>query len=48
MKLEDISALIGDQQYPPVDKWKPDFCGDIDIRIGRDGRWFHEGDEINR
>ena len=23
-------------------------CGDIDIRIARDGTWFHEGSPINR
>lgn len=24
------------------------FCGDIDIRIARDGTWFHEGSPIGR
>ena len=28
---------------PPVDQWNPAFCGDMDIRIARDGSWFHEG-----
>lgn len=28
---------------PPVHLWNPPFCGDIDIRIAADGRWFHEG-----
>ncbi|MGQ9425288.1 DUF1285 domain-containing protein [Gilvimarinus sp. F26214L] len=33
---------------PPVHKWNPPLSGDIDIRIARDGRWFHEGEEIKR
>jgi hypothetical protein len=33
---------------PPVDSWHPAHCGDIDIRIARDGRWFHEGKPIQR
>ena len=28
--------------------WHPTHCGDIDIRIGRDGSWFHEGAPIAR
>lgn len=35
-------------RLPPVEKWNPPFSGDIDIRIARDGRWFHEGGEIKR
>ncbi|WP_428035533.1 DUF1285 domain-containing protein [Amphritea sp.] len=33
---------------PPVHLWKPDFCGDLDMQIKRDGRWIHEGGEIKR
>lgn len=33
---------------PPVDKWHPAHCGDIDIRIARDGVWFHQGRPIGR
>lgn len=33
---------------PPVERWHPTFCGDIDIRIARDGTWFHEGTPIGR
>ncbi len=28
--------------------WDPPLCGDIDIRIARDGIWWHEGREIRR
>lgn len=33
---------------PPVHKWNPDLCGDMDMVIRRDGRWVHEGAEIRR
>ncbi|MEL7215408.1 MAG: DUF1285 domain-containing protein [Pseudomonadota bacterium] len=33
---------------PPVHLWNPDFCGDIDMRIARDGTWFYEGTPIGR
>ncbi|MEL6127962.1 MAG: DUF1285 domain-containing protein [Pseudomonadota bacterium] len=33
---------------PPVDKWNPPFCGDIDMRIARDGTWFYNGSPIGR
>lgn len=33
---------------PPVHLWNPPFCGDMDMRIARDGTWFHEGTPIGR
>jgi hypothetical protein len=33
---------------PPVHLWNPPNCGEIDIRIRRDGMWFHEGSPIGR
>jgi hypothetical protein len=33
---------------PPVETWCPSQCGDIDIRIARDGTWFHQGTPIGR
>ena len=33
---------------PPVEKWNPPFCGDLDMRIARDGTWFYEGSPIRR
>jgi hypothetical protein len=33
---------------PPVHLWRPAHCGEIDIAIKRDGRWFHEGAPIGR
>ncbi|MWV18476.1 DUF1285 domain-containing protein [Pseudomonas sp. L-22-4S-12] len=33
---------------PPVHLWNPDFCGDIDMRIARDGTWYYLGTPIGR
>jgi len=41
-------AETGDKAPPPVDKWNPPFCGDLDIRIARDGTWFYLGSPIGR
>jgi hypothetical protein len=30
-------------KLPPVDQWNPAYCGDVDIRIARNGSWYHEG-----
>ena len=36
------------RKLPPVEKWNPAHCGDIDIRISRDGTWYHQGSPIGR
>lgn len=33
---------------PPVERWNPDFCGDIDMEIKADGTWFYLGTPIGR
>ena len=33
---------------PPVHLWNPPHCGDIDMRIARDGTWFYLGTPIGR
>ena len=44
------AMLDGDEKrrLPPVDKWSPDYCGEIDLTIRRDGVWVHEGTPIGR
>lgn len=46
--LAEIMARLQDKKLPPVDKWNPDFCGDIDMRIARDGTWHYMGSPIGR
>ncbi|NNE80916.1 MAG: DUF1285 domain-containing protein [Silicimonas sp.] len=33
---------------PPVHLWNPPDCGDLDMRIARDGTWFYLGTPIGR
>ena len=33
---------------PPVERWNPPYCGQIDMRIAADGTWFHNGSPIRR
>ena len=33
---------------PPVHLWNPEFCGDLDMRIKRDGSWHYLGSPIGR
>lgn len=32
----------------PVHLWNPPFCGDLDMRIARDGTWYYLGTPIGR
>ncbi|MGI3186212.1 DUF1285 domain-containing protein [Nioella aestuarii] len=41
-------AAQKDGKYPPVHLWNPDFCGDLDMEIRRDGTWFYLGTPIGR
>jgi uncharacterized protein len=33
---------------PPVERWNPPFCGDLDMRIATDGTWFYLKTPIGR
>ncbi|WP_028056040.1 DUF1285 domain-containing protein [Sphingobium bisphenolivorans] len=48
LSLAEIARLLADKRLPPVEKWNPDHCGDSDMRIARDGTWFHQGSPIGR
>lgn len=45
---QHIDKNKGESGLPPVDQWHPEFCGDIDMRITRDGQWFYMGSPIGR
>lgn len=46
--LAEIAELAAERALPPVESWHPEREGRIDIRIARDGSWYHEGEEIRR
>ena len=41
-------AAAQDRELPPVDRWNPEFCGELDMEIRADGSWFYLGTPINR
>ncbi|GGE19303.1 hypothetical protein GCM10011390_43160 [Aureimonas endophytica] len=48
-----LEALIGRAERagrgaPPVERWNPPFCGDIDMAIRADGSWTYLGSPIGR
>ena len=48
LSLVEIARLAAEQKLPPVDRWQPTHCGDSEMRIARDGTWFHQGSPIGR
>ena len=47
--LENIAATLPrGKGLPPVERWNPPFCGDIDMRIAADGTWFYQRTPIGR
>ncbi|NBN63230.1 DUF1285 domain-containing protein [Microvirga tunisiensis] len=50
---EGLGALLaragaGAGRKPPVERWNPPFCGDIDMRIAANGSWHYLGSPIGR
>ena len=50
--IDPAAAIDGETGKPPVsgaDKRRsPELCGDLDMRIARDGTWFYHGSPIGR
>jgi uncharacterized protein len=48
--LETIAASLPRKKggLPPVERWDPPFCGDIDMKIDTDGTWFYQKTPIGR
>ena len=48
--LEALTASLPREsgRLPPVERWNPPFCGDIDMRIAADGTWFYQKTPIGR
>lgn len=53
--LARLSAALGEVAMtgtkrgpPPVERWNPPYCGEIDMRIAADGTWFYNGTPIGR
>lgn len=46
--IEAAKAAQKEGKHPPVHLWTPEFCGDLDMEIKRDGTWFYMGTPIGR
>ncbi len=46
--VKSIQATASPKGLPPVEKWNPPSCGDIGMRIARDGQWYYQGSPIGR
>ncbi|MCK7543038.1 DUF1285 domain-containing protein [Marinobacter bryozoorum] len=45
---EQVKSASQGAGLPPIEKWNPELSGDIDIRVARDGGWYHQGELIQR
>jgi hypothetical protein len=48
LSLAEIARLAEENRLPPVESWNPEHCGHSEMRIARDGTWFHQGSPIGR
>ncbi len=48
LSLENIARLVAEHKLPPVESWSPARSGDSEMRIARDGTWYHQGSPIRR
>ena len=48
--LQALIARAGTKKRgpAPVEKWHPEYCGELDMEIRRDGTWFYMGTPIGR
>lgn len=46
--LASAAQRVNTSGLPPVERWNPPFCGDLDIRVASDGTWFYLGSPIGR
>lgn len=47
-QLGPNSTVSGEFRRAPVAQWQPQHCGKMDLKIDRQGIWWHEGKPIRR
>ena len=43
-----LADAAAGRRLPPVERWDPPYCGELNLVIRRDGLWMHEGTPIGR
>jgi hypothetical protein len=46
--VEALGPTASRKGPPPVERWNPAYCGEIDMRIAADGTWHYNGSPIGR
>ncbi len=48
--FESIMSYLSTQEskLPPIEKWDPAYCGEMDLVIKANGEWWHEQSPIGR
>ncbi|ARS53847.1 DUF1285 domain-containing protein [Kushneria konosiri] len=46
MSLETLLTVQANDRPLPLEEWNPALSGDMDIRVDRDGVWWHEGARV--
>ena len=46
--FQSILEAQRDNELPPVEKWNPPLCENVDMKITRDGKWFFKNSPIGR
>lgn len=48
LDVASLARQIRQRGPAPVHLWNPPYCGEMDLRIAKDGSWIHEGRPIRR
>ncbi len=46
--FQSILEAQKNNDLPPVEKWNPPLCENVDMKIARDGKWFFKNSPIGR
>ena len=46
--FQSILEAQKNNELPPVEKWDPPLCENVDMKIARDGKWFFKNSPIGR
>lgn len=49
--LAQLAKKIGEEadiSFAPVERWSPEFCGEMDMEIKANGEWHYMGSQIKR
>ena len=45
---KNVAKHIKGSKPAPVDQWNPPFCGNLEIHVELNGRWYYQKSEIKR